>query len=107
MARRHQPVAVPQLHRELFRAHFVPGEDLGDSGVIDRFASAAGIDLAALRTALDDGSTEEVASETETQGRSHGLAGAPAWLLDGRLIAGLRPAADIERLADRVGGFVR
>ena len=37
-ARRHQPRAFPQFQKDLFEAHFVLGEDLEDSAVIDRHA---------------------------------------------------------------------
>ena len=67
--RRHEPRAFPQLHRELFEAHFVLGEDLGDPGVIEHHARASGADLAALRAALEDGSAEAGVTEAESVGR--------------------------------------
>lgn len=97
--RRHQERAFPQLHKELFEAHFVLGENLEDPAVIDRHASASGIDLAALRAALDNGTAAEAVTETETIGRKYGVQGTPAWLLDQQLIVGLRPVAEFERLA--------
>ncbi len=51
-ARRHQPREFPKFHRALFEAHFALGENLEDPAVIDRHATAAGIDLAALHVAL-------------------------------------------------------
>src|SRR5262249_38439315 len=57
-ARRHEARAFPQLHKELFDAHFVLGEDLGDAVVIDRHAEACGINLVTLHAALIDGSAE-------------------------------------------------
>ena len=101
-ARGHHPPAFPQLHRELFEAHFVLGEDLGEPAVIDRHARGAGIDLAALHAALDDGSAVDAVTRAEMLGRENGVHGTPAWLLGHRLITGLRPAADFERLAERV-----
>src|SRR5262249_30994156 len=41
--RRHRPRGFPQLHKDLFAAHFVLGEDLGDPAVIDRHARESGI----------------------------------------------------------------
>jgi predicted DsbA family dithiol-disulfide isomerase len=101
-ARRFQPRTFPQLHRDLFAAHFALGEDLGDPAVIDRHASESGIDLAALHAALDDGSAVDAVTRAEMLGRENGVHGTPAWLLGHRLITGLRPAADFERLAERV-----
>ncbi len=98
--RLHQPSGFPRLHRELFEAHFVLGEDLEDPVVIDRHASGAGIDLTPLHAAFADGSAEQAVTEAEMMGRKYGVQGTPAWLLDQRLITGLRPAAEFERLAE-------
>src|SRR5215813_8927229 len=100
--RRHQPGVFPQLHKGLFEAHFVLGEDLKDPAVIDRHASGSGIDLAALHAALADGSAVGAVTEAEMIGRKYGVQGTPAWLIDQRLITGLRPAAVFERLAEYV-----
>jgi predicted DsbA family dithiol-disulfide isomerase len=96
--RRHQPRAFPQFHKDLFEAHFVLGEDLEDSAVIDRHASKSGTDLAALHAALADDSAAEAVTEAEMIGRKHGVQGTPAWLLGRRLITGLLPALEFERL---------
>jgi predicted DsbA family dithiol-disulfide isomerase len=98
--RRHQPRAFPQFHKNLFDAHFVLGEDLEDPAVIDRHASESGIDLAALHAALADDSAAAAVMEAEMTGRKYGVHGTPAWLLGERLIAGLRPATEFERLAE-------
>lgn len=105
--RRHQPRAFPQLRRDLFDAHFVLGEDLEDSAVIDRHASESGIELAALHAALSDDSAVAAVTETEMIGRKYGVHGTPAWLLGERLIAGLRPAAEFERLAEHAMQLAR
>ena len=97
--RRHQPRAFPQFHKDLFEAHFVLGEDLEDSAVIDRHANRSGIDLAALHAALADDSAMEAVAEAEMIGRKHGVQGTPAWLLGRRLITGLLPAEEFEHLA--------
>jgi predicted DsbA family dithiol-disulfide isomerase len=98
-ARRHQPRAFPKFHKNLFAAHFVLGKDLEDSAVIARYAGEAGVDLAELQAALADGSAVAGVDEAEATGRKYGVQGTPAWLLEGRLILGLRPAAEFERLA--------
>src|SRR4051794_4134579 len=46
--RRHQPRAFPQLHQQLFAAHFALGEDLEDPAVLDRHARESGVDIVAL-----------------------------------------------------------
>ncbi len=99
-ARRHQPRAFPQFHKDLFDAHFVLGEDLEDAAVIDRHASESGIHLTGLHAALADDSAAAAVTEAEMIGRKYGVQGTPAWLVGERLIAGLRPAAEFERLAE-------
>src|SRR5262249_28427412 len=85
-ARRSEPSLFPELHKGLFEAHFVLGEDLGDPAVIERHASELGIEIAALHAALDDGSASAAVKEAEIIARKHGVQGTPAWLLRDRLI---------------------
>jgi predicted DsbA family dithiol-disulfide isomerase len=96
--RRWEPPAFPRLRRDLFAAHFALGEDLGDPAVVDRHVTDAGVDLAALRVALADGSALEAVTDAEALGRACGVNGTPAWLSGGRLLVGLRPPAEFERL---------
>lgn len=98
--RRHQPRGFSRLHKELFEAHFVLGEDLEDIAVIDRHARNSDIDLTALHAALEDGRAANFVIETEMIGRRYGVQGTPAWLSGQRLITGLRPTAEFERLAE-------
>jgi predicted DsbA family dithiol-disulfide isomerase len=99
--RRNQPGAFAPLHGALFEAHFALGEDLGSPAVIDRHASSAGVDLGALHAALSDGRAVSLVADAERSGREAGVQGTPAWLLGRRLIMGLRPAAEFERLAEQ------
>lgn len=96
--RQFQPRTFALLHRDLFAAHFTLGEDLGDPAVVNRHASNLGVDLNRLRAALTDGSAFDAVTKAETLGRLHGVAGTPAWLFGPRLIEGLRPAVEFERL---------
>jgi predicted DsbA family dithiol-disulfide isomerase len=98
--RRYQSEKFSQFHRDLFAAHFVLGEDLGNAAVIDRHATTLGIDIEALHAALSDGSAFEAVTEAEAIARRYGVRGTPAWLIANRLISGMVPAADFERLAE-------
>jgi len=91
------------LNHDLFEAHFLFREDLGDPSVIDRYASKLGVDLAALHAALDDCSTAGFVAESERMGQA-GVRRTPAWLVKGRLIEGLRPAAEFEHVAKNAIG---
>ena len=63
-------------------------------------AKNSNVDLIALHAALEDGSAANFVIETEMIGRNYGVNGTPAWLLGQRLIMGLRPPAEFERLAE-------
>ena len=80
--------------------HFVLGEDLEDQDVIDRHASASGVDLAKLRAALVDGSAIEAIAATAMIAGQYDVQGTPAWLFPQGMITGLRPAPDFERLTN-------
>ena len=54
---------------------------------------------AALNAALADGSAAAAVAEAERLGRAWGVQGTPAWLVANRLISGLLPASEFERLA--------
>jgi predicted DsbA family dithiol-disulfide isomerase len=97
--RLHAPGTFAAFANDLFAAHFVRGEDLGDPATIDRYAVAHGIDLASLHAALADGSAASAVVASETLGRKAGVQGTPAWLVAGRLISGLQAEAEFERLA--------
>jgi predicted DsbA family dithiol-disulfide isomerase len=96
--RRHAPQFFSTLEEALFAAHFALGEDLGDQDIIDGRAAEAGIDIAALHAALDDGSAYVLVDQSEALGRSLGVRGTPAWFASGRLISGLYPREQFEQL---------
>ena len=98
--RQQQPDHFAQFQKDLFAAHFVFGEDLGDPAIIDRHASGRGIDVKALHVALADGSALTAVRQSESLGHQYGVHGTPAWFLAKRLISGLLPASDFERLAE-------
>jgi len=98
--RRHRPEKFTLYKDSLFAAHFVAGEDLGNPAVIDRHAAEVGIDVDALDAALSDGSAVAAVNEAEALGRRHGVRGTPSWLVAQRLISGLLPAREFERLAE-------
>jgi predicted DsbA family dithiol-disulfide isomerase len=97
--RQHRSDAFRQFSENIFRAHFVLGEDIGDHAIIDDYASRLGIDLDALHAAIADGSAMAEVTKAELLGRRHGVRGTPAWLVRGGLIEGLLPAAEFERLS--------
>jgi predicted DsbA family dithiol-disulfide isomerase len=106
--RRNQLDAFAELHHKLFEAHFALGEDIANQAVIDRHAATAGVDLGGLHTALADGSAYAQVDQAERAGQQYGVYGTPAWLLGARLVAGLLPASEFQRVArDALGQRAR
>jgi predicted DsbA family dithiol-disulfide isomerase len=97
--RRRAPHSFPALEKALFTAHFALGEDLGDRRVIDRHAAEAGIDIAAMHAGLENGGAYALVDRAEALGRSLGVRGTPAWFVAGRVVEGLYPREQFERLA--------
>jgi predicted DsbA family dithiol-disulfide isomerase len=101
--REHAGDASIGFNTALFAAHFEHGEDLGDLGLIDRYARRFGIDIEAMHKDIDEGSAGAAVTQAEAVGRRYGVRGTPAWLIRGELISGLRPTAEFERLAQAEG----
>lgn len=97
--RHHAPQSFSALEKAFFAAHFALGEDLGDRDIIDGHAVEAGIDIAAMHTALDNGSAYVLVGQSETLGKSLGVRGTPAWFVSGHLIPGLYSREQFEQLA--------
>jgi predicted DsbA family dithiol-disulfide isomerase len=98
-ARRHAVHVFPAFRKALFAAHFAHGQDLGDLGVIDRHAAEAGVDTAAMHAALDSGAAYGYVDQSEALARRLGVRGTPAWYAGDRLIPGLQPREQFEKLA--------
>jgi len=99
--RRNRPDVSDALNKGLFAAHFVHGEDLGNPAVVERYATSTGVEPNALREALDSGTAYSALAEAESMGARHGVHATPSWLIAGRLVSGLLPPAEFERLADK------
>jgi predicted DsbA family dithiol-disulfide isomerase len=102
--RRRAPQSFPALEKALFAAHFALGEDLGNRDIVDGHAAEAGIDIAAMHTALENGSAYVLVDQSETLGKSLGVRGTPAWFASGRLIPGLYPREQFEQLVRALAG---
>jgi len=99
--RRRSHDAADTFNRALFAAHFELGEDLGDTAVVMRHASEAGTDTRALSAALADGTAATFLAEAESVGTRFGVRATPTWLIAGEMVAGLRPDAEFEALAQQ------
>lgn len=98
--RRHQPHKFAPFQKALFSIHFVAGEDLGNATIVERQAAELAIDLDAFHAAWLNGTALAAVNESEALGRQNGVRGTSAWLIAARLICGLLPASEFERLAE-------
>ena len=79
---RQRPRAVQQANTELFAAHFVLGQELGDPVVVEELVAKSNIDCAESHLALPGGSTPEGGAPCETIGRESAFrARLRCWLL--------------------------
>ena len=87
--------AFAPVHEALFRAFFEEGLDIGDRSVLLDIATAAGLDSAALHTALDDPGLAARVEADEALAARIGITGVPAMLIrhDGGnyLLSGAQP----------------
>jgi predicted DsbA family dithiol-disulfide isomerase len=98
--RRNQPGAFREFARSLFAAHFAEGQDIGNKDVVKARARAAGVNADDMDRALANQSAYLLVDETEMLGRQAGVRGTPAWLVDGKMIAGLLPRNNFIRIAE-------
>ena len=85
----------------LFSAHFEHGADLGDDEELVRIVSGAGLDAAAARAALADGTGTEAVRADEAQARTLGVTGVPFFVVDRRIaVSGAQPAEVFTQLLE-------
>lgn len=78
------PGAQDALKERLLRAYFVEGENIADRDVLASAAEAAGLDGAAARRALDEGTGAAELIESLAFAAEAGITAVPTYVLDGR-----------------------
>ena len=97
------PVAADALWTALFDAHFASGLDIGDPGVLARLVDGITGAGAAVTAEVDDGAGRRAVEAFREEAHDAGVAGAPAWHIDGRLlVAGLQDPEWFERVVARM-----
>ena len=92
-ARVEEPDRFPAFHEALFKGYFAEGRDLGEQGVVEDIARAAGLDVGRMTAALDGGEYEGAISATAAEARQMGITGTPTFVFDRRFAtAGAQPA---------------
>jgi predicted DsbA family dithiol-disulfide isomerase len=90
-------------HREVFRAFFERGEDIGDIAVLASLATSIGLDSDPLTEALKTGAFEKSVLEDEEAAARLGVTGVPAFIANRRAtLAGVRPVEHLKQLVDQV-----
>jgi predicted DsbA family dithiol-disulfide isomerase len=99
--RQYQPDRFESLSRDVFAAHFVFGDDVGDRDLIYVLADRVGVDLAGVRAAMADGTAEAAVGVSESAAKRRGATGPPAWLIGDRLMTAWQGRAEFERTVQR------
>jgi predicted DsbA family dithiol-disulfide isomerase len=82
---------MPELHRSIFRAHFVDGRDIGRVDVLVGLGEDTGLDRTGLKVALDVDRFAGRVADDDAAARRHGVTGVPAFLVGGEVVEGLQP----------------
>lgn len=92
-------------HKEIFRAFFERGEDIGDADVLVAVAIELGLESGALRRALKTHEFEQSVLKDESAAARFGVTGVPAFIANRRAtLSGVRPVEHLKQLVDQVRG---
>ncbi|HMJ61739.1 MAG TPA: DsbA family oxidoreductase [Bryobacteraceae bacterium] len=98
-ARRHGKFR--EYNDALFRAFFQRGEDIGNTDVLVRLASAMGVDGDDLRAALDNDLSLENVLADEREAKKLGLSGVPAFVANRRIaLSGVQSVESLQKLVE-------
>lgn len=100
----------PEMHRELYRAFFEEGRDIGDVEILVEIGERAGLDPEELRGALEDRRFRDKVLEDQIEARELGVSGVPtaviaphdAPLEDGVAVEGAQTFEDVRAAVRRV-----
>jgi predicted DsbA family dithiol-disulfide isomerase len=103
-ARQHGSVQqVLDYHRALFKAYFTDFDNLMDPDVLVRHAEAVGLDGAALRVALADGTHVDEVNEGIEHAYAVGVQAIPTFILDERYaVVGAQEYETLERVMEQL-----
>ena len=94
---------VIDYHRVLFKAYFTDFENLMDAEVLVRHGEAVGLDGAAMRAALADGTHEQEVNEGIEHSYAVGVSAIPTFILDERYaVVGAQEYDTLERVMEQL-----
>ncbi|GAB6860327.1 DsbA family protein [Haloplanus litoreus] len=85
----------------VFEALWVDGRDIGDAGVLEDCAEAAGLDPAAVADALDDDALFARVDDLFETAQRQGITGVPTFAYDGHAARGAVPPEHLRRLVEK------
>jgi len=92
------------LHRRLFQAHFTDMENLGEIDTLVRIGGEAGLDVDALRQALETGAYREAVDQRIEWAYAAGVSAVPTFIFNDRYaIVGAEEYPVFQRMMERVG----
>ena len=98
IVRREAPDVFDAVDGKLAAAVFVTGDDIGDPDVVEAIVASVGLDPDGLRRQVEAGVGRPAVDAAMADAKAQGVAGTPAWLIDGRLLVpGVQPRETMER----------
>jgi predicted DsbA family dithiol-disulfide isomerase len=95
---------VFQYHRALFKAYFTDFENLMDIDVLVKHAEGCGLDGAAMREALTNGTFEDEVNTGIEESYAVGVTGIPTFILNDKYaVVGAQPRDVLERVFTQLG----
>ena len=91
------------IHDLLYKAYFVDGRNIGDSGVLIQIAQAAGLPADEARRVLAERSFREAIDGDWESSRRIGVTGVPTFAAAGQGVVGAQPYEVLEQLLDAAG----
>ncbi|MCI3936168.1 DsbA family oxidoreductase [Chryseobacterium aahli] len=82
-----------EMEEELFKAHFLNGENVGDTEVLSSLAQKLGINKEETQQTLSSDKFDNDVNQDILEGRNHGVTGVPFFILNGKyVVSGAQPA---------------
>lgn len=85
-------------HMAVFKAHFEAGKDISDAKTLVSAGRDAGLDPAALESALKERRYRQAVLDDEAQAASWGITAIPCFVYDGRGVMGVQSEQSLESL---------
>lgn len=90
LAKKHNKAS--EMEEELFKAHFLNGENVGDKEVLSSLAQKLGIDREETLQTLNSDEFDNDVNHDISEGRNNGVSGVPFFILNGKYaVSGAQP----------------